>query len=208
MSPSIRFLITTGLGRNRARNCCVTCEDTKHSDMWPFCFASIRRVRFHCWRRPVRMSHRVWTHLCYKDIVLHLFSGFHDAYNSGFDFVLPVVVYLLSRLLPLWVRLSLLSGDCGGKSSRFGSQSQQFYAHFNQLTQPAAPRFLDKRVYSRILGSWAGPEVPASSRERCEPKEWGQTTWRYWMTPWNWLWWRPFVVGQCEESVGMQVYTT
>lgn len=31
MSPSMRFLMTTGLGRNRARNCCVTCGDTKHS---------------------------------------------------------------------------------------------------------------------------------------------------------------------------------
>lgn len=34
MSPSIRFLITTGLGRNRARNCCVTCEHKKHSNTY------------------------------------------------------------------------------------------------------------------------------------------------------------------------------
>lgn len=27
MSPSILFLMTTGLGRNRARNCCVTCRN-------------------------------------------------------------------------------------------------------------------------------------------------------------------------------------
>ena len=41
--------------------------------------------------------------------MLHAFSGLHDAHDGRLNLVLPVFVHLVSRLLPLRLRLALCS---------------------------------------------------------------------------------------------------
>lgn len=112
MSPSMRFLITTGLGRNRALSCWVTWWEITRNQKYGVSNAARRQVMQDVLMSPWKHRWKTHAHLCHQNIVLHLLSRFHDAYDSSLDFMLPVIVYFLSRLLSLWVWLALFCSNC------------------------------------------------------------------------------------------------
>ncbi len=66
----------------------------------------------------INITQRTHAHLCNQYVVLHPLPGLHDAYNSSLDFMFPVIIYFLPRLLALRVRLALLSSNCRRRIQR------------------------------------------------------------------------------------------